>query len=373
MPRSRPARPDRPLHPARLAGLLCLCLLTAGCGVPGLGPDPGPPPLRVEGNLLTVYGEREVLAGASLYVMPFYTASDGGPDPALAATTERVYRDREAVLDRMRDVGVDTVRIPVARAGYERDVYGLGGREGYLDRLREVVGAAAERDLRVIVGWWDSHSTGRAWLDSYREVLPMMGEVRAALEPWPGVLYEPFNEPHEVSWQEWEQVMSDVVRYWREDLGHEGVLVLDTVDYSWSFSPGPARRLQRLDAGLREGAPQLVFANHRYANDAGCFCDEEQQEWVDEVGQHVDEFPVLGTEYGNWTGPDFTPDPRWNEQFAEHVVQRAVPDGMNGYVAFVWDWVDENSMTTDEGRTLRPWGQRVQDSVLDPLAPGGAS
>jgi hypothetical protein len=133
----------------------------------------GPSPLTVDGNLLQADGERVVLQGASAYLLPFYTgAGEGGRDVSLQETTERSYRDLPLLLDRMREHHVNTLRVPVALTGYEEDIYGLGGQEGYLERLREIVSAAAERDIRVIVGWWDSHAQGAEWLQTYRDVFP---------------------------------------------------------------------------------------------------------------------------------------------------------------------------------------------------------
>lgn len=324
----------------------------------------GPTALSVVGNVLQADGQRFVLAGTSAYVLPFYTDGEGGQDESLAQTTERGYRQREKMLDQMRRSGVNTLRIPVALSGYSKDVYGLGGQRGYLERLRGVVSAAAVRDIRTIVGWWDSHSVGAAWLTTYRDSFPMMRDVREALAPWPGVMYEPFNEPHDVTWDQWAPVMEDVITFWREELSYDGVLLIDTIDYSWSFEPEMARRVQGHDARLRAAGPAVVFANHRYANERTCFCEQEKASWQEEVGQYVDEFPIAGTEYGRWTGPEFTPQDLWNVEFARHASRVAVPAGLNGYVSFVWDWVDENSMTDDDGQQLNAYGRLVTDEVF---------
>jgi hypothetical protein len=59
--------------------------------------------------------------------------------------------------------------------------------------------------------------------------------------------------------------MTEVVSFWRDELGHDGVLLLDTIDYSWNFDPQVAQRLLDHDADPLGGAPAIVFANHRYA------------------------------------------------------------------------------------------------------------
>lgn len=343
--------------------MLLIALVAGGYAWVSHESDVGPGALTLEGNLLHDGDERFVMAGTSAYVLPFYT-SGGGRDEELAETTERGYQRREQMLSHMRDSGVNTLRIPVALSGYDEDVYGLGGREAYLDRLRDLVDAAAERDIRVVVGWWDSHSGGAEWVEDYRDVFPMMRDVREALEPWPSVVYEPFNEPHGVTWEQWEDVMSDVVHFWREDLSYDGVLLLDTIDWSWSFDPEVADRMMELDAGLRDGEPAVLFANHRYANHQTCFCGDEREQWEEEVGQYLGDYPIVGTEYGRWTGPEFQPQEQWNADFTEYAADVAIPAGLNGFIAFVWDWVDENSMTEDDGRTLNEYGRLVRDEVF---------
>lgn len=323
--------------------------------------------MELSGTTLTVDGERVVLAGASAYVLPFYLGPDGGADTSLASTTDRVYRERDAMLDRMAAAGVNTLRIPVGTQvfNHDDDVYGLGGPAGYLERLVAVVQSASDRDIRVVVGWWDAHRTGADWATSYSESFPMMRQVREALQEQPGVVYEPFNEPHDVTWDQWQTAMTETVRFWRTELDYDGVLLLDTIGYSWSFDPDYADAMMSVDAGLRpDGSAALAFANHRYANNSTCFCDDERATFEQSIGRYLPDYPIIGTEYGRWTGPDFVPQERWNAEFAAYVADSAVPAGLNGYLAFVWDWVDENSMTTDSGRVLNDYGQLVSDRVL---------
>jgi hypothetical protein len=348
-------------------GALALVLALVAAGVVLTRGDDGSvglSALTLDGTVLQADGERFVMAGASAYLLPFYTSEQGGVDEALQETTERSYREREQVVAEMRRSGVNTLRIPVARSGYEEDVYGIGGKDDYLQRLRNIARVASEHDIRLVIGWWDSHSVGAQWLDTYQDVFPMMRDVREALRPWPSVVYEPFNEPHDVTWEQWEPVMEDVVRFWREDLDYSGVLLLDTINYSWSFDPDVATRMLELDAELLDGPSTVLFANHRYANDQPCFCGEELATWQEEVGRHAEDFPLVGTEYGRWTGPDFEPQDQWNAEFAAHIADEAIPGQFNGYIAFVWDWVDENTMTEDEGAQLNEYGQMVTDVVL---------
>ena len=51
-------------------------------------------------------------------------------------------------------------------------------------------------------------------------------------------------------------------------------------------------------------------------------------------------------------------------EFAAYVSDTAVPAGLNGYVAFVWDWVDENLMTEQDGRVLNAYGRLIAEEVF---------
>lgn len=346
--------------------ILTVCVAVVVAGLLVAPWDRGLQPLQLDGTLLKSGNERFVLAGTSAYFLPFYPGADGRSDAALAETTERSYVNRQVILERMADSGVNTLRVPVSQASYGNDVYDLGGRSGYLRRLRELVSVASEKHIRVIIGWWDSHSDGAHWLTNFRKAFPMMHDVRKALRPWPEVMFEPFNEPHDITWEQWEPVMSDVITFWRKQLDYQGVLVLDTKDYSWAFDPDVAQRMLRLDGTLRAGKPAVLFANHRYANNQRCFCGQEQRSWDEEVGQYVGRFPLVGTEYGRWAGPSFTPQPQWNADFARHLSDIAIPGGLNGYLSFVWDWVDQNSMTQPGGERLNAYGDLVQKEIFRP-------
>ncbi|MGH9073642.1 MAG: cellulase family glycosylhydrolase [Acidimicrobiales bacterium] len=306
-------------------------------------------------------GQRFVMKGVTVYMLPFYVR-DGSIPPELAAVTTPEYRDRSRVFSTIRSDGANAVRIPLSSAFYRWVAGAPGGQKGYLRHLRAVVEAAIHQHLVVDLTWWDSLGAGRQLPELYRQWLPMMGTVERMLAKVPGVVYEPFNEPHDIGWASWEQVSAGELRYWRQRLGYRGPLLLDTIDYSWSFDPRVATDLLRLDKHLN-GSADVLFANHRYANASTCFCGAERREWQGGVGTYVGRFPILGTEYGNFDhqGP---PQPRWDRQFLTYLSQHAIPHGLNGAMFFVWRWIDPNSMTTAGTARLTSWGRIVEQDVL---------
>ncbi|HSL60114.1 MAG TPA: cellulase family glycosylhydrolase, partial [Acidimicrobiales bacterium] len=298
--------------------------------------------LSVEGaDLVDASGERFVMLGSTLYALPFYLSGDW-TDGGLSEETRRISANLEPILDRMVDEGLNTVRIPLGTEAWESDAYAITPDE-WLDRVERITVAAAERDMYVMVAWWDAAQWGQSWPERHEESFPMMRAVHERVGGYDNLVVEPMNEPNRVSWEEWRTATSSTMRFWREDLGYDGPLVINTPGWSWTFDPNEADRITALDAEIL-GEPNVAFANHRYANDNDCFCGDERDTWVDEVGRYITDYPMLVTEIGNFNG-DWEPEPRWVDQFASHLVRDRLPDGLDGILVFTWRWSDPITMT----------------------------
>ncbi len=315
---------------------------------------------KVVGKLLQVGGTRFVVKGAAAYILPFYTSADGSKEFAQDYTYQRMFAAKDAVFAQMKSIGINSVRLPVASSTYGgADPYNLGGKAGYLDKLAAIVASANSQGLYVLIGWWEPLG--------YAPALSMMSDVHAKLGNNPMVMYEPFNEPNGISWDQWRQPMRDTIRHWRQDIGYTGVLFIDTINWSWWFSPSEAQGLMNYDAGLTGRGPNLMFANHRYANQNTNFLVADKAAWESEVGQYVGSYPIIGTEYGfyNFQGP---PQLQWNQEFFSYLADTKVPQGFNGAWLFVWRWVDSNSMTDNDMFTLWPNGTTARDYFYNRLA-----
>ncbi len=306
----------------------------------------GPKALSVAKNLIVdTGGKRVVLTGASDYLVPFYTSDDGSPDPHLADAVTTDFGRRGDDFAAMRKAGYNTVRVPLGVNVYQNNPYYGGGSTEYLHRLQEVVTSAKAAGLYVIFGWWGLLG-GQQSTEQLQPALDMMRAVAGQFAGNPEVLFEPVNEPNNLDWAGWQTSMKTIVTWWRQTIGYRGPLIIDTINYSWDFDAAQAKTLQSLDAGLLGADSQVVFANHRYANANTCFCGDELNDWQSSVGANVNTFPILGTEYG-WFNNQGDPQPKWNSQLFSYLASKSVPAGMNGALAFVWHWVDQNSMTTD--------------------------
>jgi hypothetical protein len=293
--------------------------------------------------------------------VPFYLASTGERDIGVEEHQVKADADAGAWLRSMREQGFNTVRIPLTWQTSVMRAYGYEP-EQYARKVEKLVREADKLGLHVILCWFDSTSMGADLLHHYRDAFPAFSEVYDRVRDVPGVLLEPFNEPNDMEWSSWSTIMGGTVDFLRKKLKYRGVLVVDTINYSWAFSPGPVSALQTQDRQALESDPQLLFANHRYANERTCFCGADKDQWEKDVGVFARQFPLLGGEYGNFND-GMGPTPRWVDEILDYLVGTSVPNGLNGVLAFLWHWNDQNTMTTDDGRTLTPFGTQVVNAL----------
>jgi hypothetical protein len=303
------------------------------------------------------------MRGVIVYAMPFYE-TNGEPDPALASTTEAAYANRRDMFARLKALGFNTVKIPVSQSVYSGDTYGLDGTSAYLARLQAIVNAATAEGLYVDLCWMDAVGEGYSVITEYSSAFPMMHAVALMFADNPGVIYEPFNEPHEISWDQWIVISEKMLQYWRGTIGYHGVIIADTEGWSWSFDPSYVSALISYDAALL-GHPNLLIANHRYPNGHVCFCGAERAFWDSLIGQYIGKFPLVGSEYGiqDVVGP---PELAWGQGFVSYLKDEAIPSGFNGALMFVWNWVDPNTMTNLTTGKLTAWGTAIVAAIAAP-------
>jgi hypothetical protein len=311
----------------------------------------------VEGNLLKHgNGSRYVMKGASVHFVEQYN------DATQQKYTLADWNNRDAILLKMRAMGMNTIRIPLTHTVY--DSAQIRSKAAWLDRLAGIVDTAEAYDMNVVFSWWDGDTDAANWPNTYTTLFPMLTDLVGRLGNRPRVMYEPWNEPNHVTWAQWQNPTRQTIAKLRS-LGYTGVIIVDTINWSWSFDPAEAQAVLDFDAGLRGGAPNILVSNHRYANTSTCFCGAELSAWQGEIGSQLGRFPIAGLEYGYFNNP-YGPTPLWNQQFLQYAAQTATPAGLNGAMAFIWDWVDQNTMVTADGErtNLTQWGGIYRDSFL---------
>jgi hypothetical protein len=309
-------------------------------------------------------GLRYVLTGASVHFVEQYA------DAAMQKTTLANWNNRDAILRKMRSMGMNTIRIPLTHAAY--DASQIRSQTAWLDRLQAIVDTADAYDMNVIFSWWDGDSAGANWPNTYDKLFPMLRAVVGRLGNNPRVMYEPWNEPNNVSWAQWRTAMQATIDELRGPrVGYTGVIIVDTINWSWSFDPAEVQPISSQNSNI-------LFSNHRYANLSTCFCGTELTNWQNEVGKQASAFPIAVLETGYYNNP-YGPTPAWNQQFLQYLTSPSatsygsVPNGLNGVMAFVWDWVDANTMVTPDGErtNLTQWGAIYRDAYLAGVATYG--
>ncbi|MBV8528803.1 MAG: cellulase family glycosylhydrolase [Candidatus Dormibacteraeota bacterium] len=310
--------------------------------------------VRVVGNELRGPGSaRLVIGGSAQYSWPFLDVCS-----CYMTTAMGDYVHRNAIFARYAELHINATRVFLDARTYAANPFHIaGGRSGELHWIADLVSSAAQHGVYTLLTWNDSSDEGASWPDRYRAAFDMFTDVVHTLgggNPW--VIYEPWNEPHDVTWSQWLGPVKAAISAFR-GLGYRGPLFIDTIDWSWSFNPAVARSVMQAD-DTANGQAQIVFANHRYANGHSCFTcgkpvitgrsDTDADVWETEVGQYAAAFPIAGTEYGyyDYGANDPGPDPGWNAELLAYLADTKLEQGFNGYWDFVWDWNDANSMTT---------------------------
>ena len=170
-----------------------------------------------------------VLTGAADYIMPFYT-DNGGADGGLSQATPDNYARRDADFAEMKADGYNTVRVPLSPDVYGTNPYFSGGSAAFLARLQAIVASAQQAGLYVIFGWWGQFD-GPVTASSLQPLLNMQRDVANLFRTDPTVMYEPINEPYNVSWAQWQSGMAIIVNWWRTTIGYHGPLFIDTINW----------------------------------------------------------------------------------------------------------------------------------------------
>jgi hypothetical protein len=290
------------------------------------------------------------------------------------------YNDRQAVVDTIKAWGGNEIRLRVLACDYNASKYMSQAQE--IQEIENWQSTAQAAGLYVGVTWWDPsdcgayNESGANWANDYAEAFPMMSAVVKALGPTnPWVFYEPFNEPNNISDGSWLTAMEATDKLFRSD-GYGGILLMDTNDYSHEYNATLMGQLQSNDAtqsGMN-GKPQVVFAKHDYANEfsgnttsAGSpyYCFDSSDWPTNNFGTNTwsfTQFPVWETEFGNYNG-GYTSS-CWSEGAASWMAAQVNNGTLVGASAFVWNWVDANTITNDGTSATSPWGGYVENNFL---------
>lgn len=199
--------------------------------------------LRVEGiSLIDKHGHPIALKGVSLGWHNWWP---------------RFY-DSQTVASLKKDWNVQVVR---AAIGVHEDNAYLENPDFALERLFNVVEAAIENDIYVIVDW---HSHKRY----PEEAKAFFKKVATRYHQYPNIIYEIYNEPVDDSWEEVKAYAEDVIRSIRE---------IDTKNVILVGCPQYDQDIQLVADNPISGQENIMYTVHFYAATHGQWLRERAE------------------------------------------------------------------------------------------------
>jgi endoglucanase len=247
----------------------------------------------------------------------------------------------------IQDWHVNIIRLPLSQdRWFGQAPEQTDGGQSYRALVRQVVDACARQHCYIVLDlhWSDCNAWGQnigqhSMPDLYS--LTFWKACAAAYANNPAVLFDLYNEPHDVSWDVWlnggwitdkpngrnqvaetyqcvgMQAMLDTVRA----TGAKNVVIAGGLDWAYDFSG--------IITGRRLSDPQgrgVIYANHCYDNKG-----ESVYAWIARMEQASAKLPVIVSEFGGDSGPSKkAPADNW----LRHVLQ-ALDDHQWSYIA--WD------------------------------------
>jgi hypothetical protein len=319
-----------------------------------------PLPLQVVGtHLVNSRGERVRLRGVNAAALEWSSNGEGHILQTVAVA--------------IRDWHVNHVRLPLAQDRWfgkakEQKVEG----KAYRALVKQVVDLCASNGCYVVLDlhWSDAGEWGQnigQHVMPDRNSLAFWKEVAQAYKDHPAVIFDLYNEPHDVSWDVWRdggkvtekarggqkrefeavcmQAMLDTVRA----TGAKNVVIVGGLDWSYDLS-GFLKGYQLVD---RTGNG-LLYANHAYP-----FKGDKVERWISKMEAATKTLPVIVSEFG----PPGTREEPWLRQ-----VLQALEDHQ-------WDWTAWDMHPAASPCLIRDWrytpttffGQWVKLALEDKL------
>ena len=342
----------RSIEQARLSGFLAMIILVAGlngCASINGNDVKTLPLLKVSGNrIINNHGERVLLRGVNAASMEW--TSDG--QKHILTTIETAIRDWHA----------NVVRVPLSQDrwfGKAREQQDDGA--SYKLLVRQIVELCATNHCYVILDlhWSDCNEWGKNMgqhsmpdqnsLAFWKDFAPVYANN-------PAVIYDLYNEPHDVTWDVWlnggrvldklafkrpgmeaktfdsvgMQPLLDAVRA----TGAKNMVIAGGLDWAYDLS-GILQGKQLVD----HGGNGVVYANHCYDNKG-----DTVHQWINKMETASAKVPIIVSEFGGKVGPERkTASDNW----LLHV--------MNALHEHQWSWVAWDMHTMAGPSLISDW------------------
>ncbi|TWT89930.1 Endoglucanase A precursor [Pseudobythopirellula maris] len=320
-----------------LAVSLCLLSASALCETQPSHSSAGlPPRLKVEGNqIVTATGEPLRLRGVNIAGFEWSSDGDRGRIP-------------ESVRVAIEEWRVNHIRLPLCQdRWFGQAPEQSDGGQGYREQIGRVVQQCARRGVYLIADlhWSNAGQPGKR---IGQHTMPDEGSLRFWREfateyaNHPAVLFDLYNEPHDVSWDVWRhggevteslerfgsdktqtfqavgmQILIDAVRH----TGAKNICVIGGLD--WSYDLTGVIDGDPLDDPTGDG---VVYACHAYP-----FKGDTVDEWAAKISAAARELPVIVSEFGS----DSKRRGRWRDGPPEAPTE--VPQNDTGMTDYEWN------------------------------------
>jgi hypothetical protein len=158
--------------------------------------------------------------------------------------------------------------------------------------------------------------------------------------------------------------------------GYTGILLMDTDGWSHVYNDADMTTLENNDAGLSgmNGKNQIIFAKHDYSNEFPNTSTFDTNDWLNNSGGSgawdTSKHLVWETEFGNYNCVNATcsnaENASWSNEAATAMAGYVENGTLVGATAFVWNWIDDNKITTNDV-TPTQWGGYVENNFLKPF------
>ena len=297
------------------------------------------PTLAIRGNKLVAYGEEIFLRGTSI------------ADPAFLDWEGRF---NETLFDEIKKWGFNAVRVPIHPIFWRR-------YPDYLDRyLDKVIEWCEEREIYVIIDWHaiGNPKTGETEMHEWFEWEPWKGiaydaNFSLAISAWEkiseryknrsNVLYEIFNEPTWITWDEWKPLAEKLIDVIREH--DDAVIIVGGVDWAYDLRGAMEKPIK---------GDNIAYAVHVYPG-------RPRESWEDYWGRLAEVKPLIITEWGFKKKPQYGSYLKGTrENFGEPLI--AYAEGrVAGWVAWIFHPSWEPNMIRDWNYTPTDFGSFVKE------------
>jgi cellulase (glycosyl hydrolase family 5) len=266
-----------------------------------------PVALKTVGNrIMTVSNQPVILRGVNVASLEW--TSDGQGQVVKSVTTA------------IQDWGVNVIRLPLAQDRW----FGKGPEQkddgvAYRALVKEIVDLCARRACYIVLdlhwsdcGEWGTNIAQHSMPD--RNSVTFWKDCAAAFKNHPAVIFDLYNEPHDVSWDVWlkgglitdkpntrrggpgrtyEAVgMQELLNTIRAT-GAKNVVIAGGLDWAYDFS-GILEGRQLADPN----GHGVIYANHAYNNKG-----HPVETWIERMEAATARLPVIVSEYGGSGGP----------------------------------------------------------------------